>query len=445
MNKKVLVITPFCAPETHAAVFRAHKLVKYLKREGWQPIILTVDTNYTYNEDLGLLKELEGIPIYRTRYVEPTLRGLKMWLTGKDLTYKTLKKNGVYDNSFSNSENDLKTHKPKPIQQVYHYLLVHYLKKPDRFWTWKKNAIKKAKEIIKQENVEFIYTTCLPYTTNQIGIILKKQTRVKWIADFRDPITYARRMHSDIPHVYKLQRKIQDETLKFADQITVLSSAYKLILHDQYEGKFDHKIAFIPTGVDDDYIDKVKQKNNTIVFVGEYLKEYRDYFFKLYDEVLNILPEDKQPEFKIIGNKTINAKQVLPIINNLKFKNKIELIDHLPQQQLYKYIQQSNYCLLIPGAGSHWWTNFAKMVDYIAFQKKVIALVPRISEAKSELQRAGLGVFLTQHMEEDKEMLKKLFLQNLSITQCENSYSNRYLASRQTQSFIDVFKSLAYE
>ena len=161
--------------------------------------------------------------------------------------------------------------------------------------------------------------------------------------------------------------------------------------------------------------------------------------------MLNILPEDKQPEFKIIGNKTINAKQVLPIINNLKFKNKIELIDHLPQQQLYKYIQQSNYCLLIPGAGSHWWTNFAKMVDYIAFQKKVIALVPRISEAKSELQRAGLGVFLTQHMEEDKEMLKKLFLQNLSITQCENSYSNRYLASRQTQSFIDVFKSLAYE
>jgi len=47
-NKKVLVITPFFAPESHAAVFRAHKLVKYLKKEGWEPIVLTVDTNYTY-------------------------------------------------------------------------------------------------------------------------------------------------------------------------------------------------------------------------------------------------------------------------------------------------------------------------------------------------------------------------------------------------------------
>jgi hypothetical protein len=45
MNKKILVITPFFAPETHAAVFRAHKLVKYLKRMGWQPYVITVDIN----------------------------------------------------------------------------------------------------------------------------------------------------------------------------------------------------------------------------------------------------------------------------------------------------------------------------------------------------------------------------------------------------------------
>ena len=97
MNKKILIITPFFAPESHAAVFRAHKLVKYLKKEGWEPIVLTVDTNYTYNEDPALLEELEGIPIHRTKYFEPSLRGIYMWLTGKDRTYKTLKAKDIIE------------------------------------------------------------------------------------------------------------------------------------------------------------------------------------------------------------------------------------------------------------------------------------------------------------------------------------------------------------
>ena len=60
-NKNILIITPFFAPETHAAVFRAHKLVKYLKREGWNPVVITVDTNYNYNEDITLLDDLKEV------------------------------------------------------------------------------------------------------------------------------------------------------------------------------------------------------------------------------------------------------------------------------------------------------------------------------------------------------------------------------------------------
>ena len=51
MNKNILIITPFFPPQTHAAVFRAFKLVKYLKRTGWNPIVLTVNRNYLYLED----------------------------------------------------------------------------------------------------------------------------------------------------------------------------------------------------------------------------------------------------------------------------------------------------------------------------------------------------------------------------------------------------------
>lgn len=439
-NKKVLVITPFFAPETHAAVFRAHKLVKYLKREGWEPIVITVDTNYIYNEDLNLLDELNGVPIHRTKYIEPTLRGLKMWITGKDRTDKTLSKQIIESAKNIPVTNTIAENRTL-FKTLYNYFLDHFLNKPDRFWTWKKSAIKKAKQLIKDENIGIVYTTCLPFTTNEIGIELKKSTGIKWVADFRDPITYAKRMHSSIPHVYKKQKEIQDNTFKYADHISVLASSYKSIFHDQYEGVYNNKLTFIPTGVDDDYIPEPGLLNNTIVFVGEYLKEYKDYFFKMFLKVIEALPENQRPILKIIGNKVINEKQALGYVQSLGLEKYVLFLDHMPQPELYEEMNKASYALLLPGLNSLWWTNFAKLVDYIALEKQVIALVPEISEAKNELQKSGLGIILTEDFDNNVNQLISLFI-NSSNKQPNQNYCKRYLASSQTIEFIKIFNSL---
>ena len=442
MNKKILIITPFCAPESHAAVFRAHKLARYLKKVGWKPYILTVDINYTYNEDSALLDELEGIPIHRTKYIEPSLRGLYMWITGKDRTYKTLKSKGQIQGNQNQAQKSDDNHNKKTLyRKTYKYLLENQLNKPDRFWTWKKSAIEKAKHLIKKEGIQFIYTTCLPFTTNQIGIELKKTTGVKWIADFRDPITYAKRMHSDVFHVFKLQKQIQDDTFKYADHITVTSSSYKLIFNDQYKGKHDHKISFIPSGIDDAYIPiKKDEKKNEIIFVGEYLKEYEDNFLKIYKKAIEGNPD--APKIRMIGNIDINKKQASPYIKKLNLEEKIIFEDHMNQKKLYKLMSEAKFSLLIPGKTALWWTNFAKLVDYIALQKKVIAFVPNISEAKNELEKTNLGIFLTEDDTKNIEILKQTFDQENIEVNINTDYCKRYLASSQTKSFIQIFDSL---
>ena len=62
MNRSVLIVTPFFAPQNHAAVFRAYKLAKYLPQFGWKPVVLTVDTQYEFNEDPALLSNFPGRP-----------------------------------------------------------------------------------------------------------------------------------------------------------------------------------------------------------------------------------------------------------------------------------------------------------------------------------------------------------------------------------------------
>ena len=253
-NKNILIITPFFAPETHAAVFRAHKLVKYLKREGWSPIVITVNINYNYNEDSKLLEDLIGVEIHRTTYIEPSLRGLYMWVTGKDRTFKTLKAQGVFSKK-TESNTHLQKSKISLKQKVYNYLIEHRLNVPDRFWTWEKSAVKKANQLIKEHNIRFVYTTMPPFTTGKIGLKIKKQSpSTKWIADFRDPLTTVLKNHSSIKRVHNYQINIEKQVLKKSDLIITASQAHNLIINDSNNGIYSEKIKFIPTGLDNDLL-----------------------------------------------------------------------------------------------------------------------------------------------------------------------------------------------
>jgi hypothetical protein len=82
------------------------------------------------------------------------------------------------------------------------------------------------------------------------------------------------------------------------------------------------------------------------------------------------------------------------------------------------------------------------MVDYIALQKPVISLIPNISEARSELEKANLGIFLGEGEDENVELLRNFFKNHKSESQPNQTYCKRYLASSQIKAFIKVFNSI---
>jgi hypothetical protein len=438
-NKNILIVTPFFAPETHAAVYRAHKLVKYLKREGWNPIVLTVDTNYVYNEDLSLLEDLQDVLIYKTKYIEPSLRGLYMWVTGKDRTFKMLKNQGYY--TLSNEVKYGKEEVEKDTgfkQRIYHFLLENLLNVPDRFWTWKRGAVNKANKLIKEFDVNYVYTTMPPFTTGSIGLAIKKENpNIKWIADFRDPLTTVLRNHSDIEHVFIKQRRIKHEVIKKADSIITASLSHKNILHDIFKGNYFEKIHFIPTGLDDGFwLKRSINLENTIVYSGEYLIENGFYIFDLLKKYNSNATE--KLTLKIIGNKQINLNLIQKNLKHDSLLENIQFIDHLSQKDLYKEIVKAKACLLI--SEGRWWCSFAKMVDYIALQVPVLAQVPEISEAKTQLTKANLGLFLTGNIENDLEIITAL-IENKE-NKPSQEFCSKYLASSQVKDFINVIEKL---
>ena len=103
-------------------------------------------------------------------------------------------------------------------------------------------------------------------------------------------------------------------------------------------------------------------------------------------------------------------------------------------------IVKSRAAVLIPGYDALWWTNFAKMVDYIALQVPVLAMVPMVSEARAELLKAKVGIFIDNY-NQGIRVIENIFNQNVRILPDKN-YCDNYLASQQVNSFINIFFKL---
>src|SRR5262249_28214720 len=151
------------------------------------------------------------------RYMEPTLRGIRMALGGHDRAFHALRS--------KHNGDDLAVTKPSTASAAYEYLLRRWVCNPDMYWTWAKRAIAMGKRIISRRKIDVVVTSCFPYSSLEVGLELQK-SGAKWVADFRDPLAYERRLTSDVPRIYKRQWNTVHTALHRADAVTILSSAY---------------------------------------------------------------------------------------------------------------------------------------------------------------------------------------------------------------------------
>ena len=137
-------------------VQRTVKFVKYLNKYGYEPIVFTVGNQNHADKDYSLGKDIpKGTKVYRG-----SDRNLKNYFN-KYVTVKVLQK----------------------IFEILYYLMTI----PDEQVGWFRNNKKKIEKIVKNENINIIYTSASPYSSNYFGLHLKQKfPSIKWIADFRD-------------------------------------------------------------------------------------------------------------------------------------------------------------------------------------------------------------------------------------------------------------------
>jgi glycosyltransferase involved in cell wall biosynthesis len=444
MNRSILIVTPFFAPQSHAAVFRAYKLAKYLPRFGWKPYVLTVDHNYLYNEDPTLMEDLpDEVEVSSARYIEPTMRGLRMAMGGRDRTFAALKREGQTAPSEGSTGPMRRTGVPPRARD---YILKRWAQTPDAHWTWYGPAVRAARQLIRQHDIPLVFTSADPFTSHRIGRTLQLKG-CRWVADLRDPHAYCGRMHSRFPAVYARQRQLERDAVLRADAVTVASSAISMILADSYGYEILDRTHFIPTGLDEDLISACDQPRPRpfpyLLFSGEFLPEYGPEFLEIFGAALQ-RPGVRASGVKllVVGRLDANGPQLAPIVRRLGLESHVEFVDHLPQRELYRLLQGAEAGVLLSSRRSHWWCLYAKLVDYIAMRKTVVSVLPDPSEARTRLNEAGLGLFLDGDREACVGKLADFLSGRASRPIPSAAACDRFLASEQVRSFAGLFEGL---
>lgn len=396
--EKILIITYYWPPASGPGVQRFLKFAKFLIRNGYDPIILTVKNGGYPSIDESLLNDVpENMKVFKTKTIEPftiynALRGKK----GKSVEV------GMGNIKDPNSG----------FKKFANYIRSNYFI-PDARVGWNKFAYKKAKKIIEEYNIKTVLTTSPPHSTQLIGLKLKKKLSVNWVADLRDPwttIAYEKYLNRSKRSENKNQ-KYEEQVVKLCDMLLVVSEGMK----EEFSSKYSTtNISVIPNGFDKEDLPSAINSNSSEFFKLCYVGN-----FKISQNITGLWEALKEldqeiEEFSSLFRLSITGNLNQTIKENIVL-NKIEhLLEENPfvkHHEAVKVMFNANTLLLpIPQAENNKLILTGKIFEYLASQNPILGIGPSDGNASKILQKCDRNImFEYEDSSGIKAFLKKQF------------------------------------
>lgn len=389
--KKVLIITYYWPPAGGPGVQRWLKFVKYLPDFGIQPVVY-VPENPTYPiVDTDLESEVsEKAIVLKNKILEP-------YAMASVFSKKNTK--GISSGIIPNQKKQ--TFLQKVMLWIRGNLFI-----PDARVLWVKPSLKYLKQYLQQEGIDTIITSGPPHSLHLIGLQLKKDLNVKWLADFRDPWTTIG-YHSALKlssYADKKHKALESKVLNSADTIIVTSKTTKA----EFERLTSKPITIITNGYDVEKINKEPlDEKFTLSHIGSFLSDRNPRI--LWESLSELVAENnsfaQSFELKLIGKvsqeiiDTMAQFGLQNYVNNLGYVSHLEAVRHQKKSQvlLLVEIDSEETKSIIPG----------KVFEYMVSERPIVAIGPKDSDFAELITTTNTGTFYTYN---DKEKLKATLL-----------------------------------
>ena len=389
---KLLLIAYTFPPIPYGGTYRALRLCRGFAKQNITTHVITLKEYDDIPNDYDLLKKVpESIYIHRVPIIDPWRR------------YQRIK-NKYIDRCWF-----------KPINKFISFGL-RFITFPDHMLFWVPFAVIKAKKVIQQEDIDTVLVSSPPDSSQLVGLILKKWLKVKWIADFRDPI-YGNVAQVNIIEPSSFLDKLHKKLLlrydrlvsTAADAIMANTETHFKQLQDKYHCVNIHVIrnSYDPSDFED--VKKGKYPSFTIAHVGSiYGKRNPELLFAAVKRLASECAPERlrlQLIFLGLGTNTLKDK-----IQHYNIEQYVKVLGQQSHKQAIETMCRSHMLLLIKATGK--WSKGqipGKFFEYIGSKNPVICIGPTDSEVAEIIQDNSLGYVVEDDAEKMFSTLKDAY------------------------------------
>ena len=345
-----------------------------MQEHGIEPIVLTVDSKKAAYPayDFSFLEKIKHVKVFRT---SPGFNPLGF--------YSFLKTGNSKKNI---PVGDVGGKKKSLLDKFSTFIRANFFI-PDARIGWNKHALKIAKKICEEEKVSWVITTGPPHSTHLIGLEIKKDFKLHWLADFRDPWhdIYYNKIFNRTKRSNKKDLFLESEVLSKSDTLlTVGPSMRKLLISKNEEIK--DKCFFIYNGYDEGAFEEIKKNKYpefTIAHIGVWTLQQPHQ--EIIESLHNITNAHKELKIRFVTAGNVNSEILTQLekIPNLILDHKGK-INHREALQEMKNADLLLNCL--PLMENSELLISGKLMEYIASENPILLIGNKEGDAAKLLE-----------------------------------------------------------
>jgi len=378
--KKLILLTYTFPPLSTGGTSVVLNMCRYLPRNNWEVIVVTVDKPRGMAVDSTLLREVPSdLKVFRVPH-------------GK----------ASPGNSTSGGEQD-------PLRRLANFVAHNYILVPDRVITWKKRVVPVLKKIIADEKPHAIVSFGPHHSLHLIAISAAQQTALPFIPFFGDLwledscVEWPSRLNRFVESM--LERRVVSRARGII-ATTEDSAGYFL---EKYE-KICPPSHVAENGYDPDRITRADSPvpdpdHLTAGWTGNFFANHSP--GKLLEGLKMFYGRNPQSKLRVKMAGGIDRSS-LRKINSEPLKGRVTHVGHLKWQEVPEF--QRNCDLLIgyldQHRGSHY-KNSSKTAEYLASGRTILGIVPEGSMA-ARIRNPGLGYIVHPDAEQVAVMFENL-------------------------------------
>ena len=392
--KKILLISFHFPPSSAVGGLRIYGFANHLIDYGWKTYVLTIKEKYAQNIDISRYKINKEIKIFKT-HILPKLSILILNVL-KKLNFKKNKEscdNCDKDTIIEKTGLKVKEGAVQKIKRAIDSLLLL----PDENRNWIIPAVNSACKEIESRNIKIVLTSCPPYSTHLIGLLLKYLYDIIWIADYRDPwiIPFNKYLYPTSKISLSIEKNIEKLVINKADIVTSTTEKLNRKFIEIYGGKNSEKFLCISNGFDGGNFKEIenlkKYEKFTITYIGTlYFGRSPEPIFKAIDVLKKEgLINGDDIRLNIFGNcQYINGTETVEYVKKYNLKEEVKINSPVSYREAIRIARKSHLGLVL--APKQPYQIPAKIYDMIGSETKVIAITED-GATKQMVEKLNIG------------------------------------------------------